>query len=224
MTANFNERRVKKHPHDRAPKYHACSMDREMNRELTRIEGSTEDAYQSPGVLDNLKRDRFELISAYLDGEVTAEERRQVEEWLKYDTSVQGLYQRLLTLRQRMKTIPTPPREQSAHQVAEAVVGRVDRQPKVALLWSGAAVAALLLAVVSDWGMFRPGAIAPVAEQPGTTQITPLAESGSDFSMVDSDALMIALDQPIFEIPKAPSSPVDSAQPTLYTPGTDVRH
>ena len=29
-----------------------------------------------------VKRDRFELISAYLDGEVTAAERKQVEEWL----------------------------------------------------------------------------------------------------------------------------------------------
>lgn len=35
--------------------------------------------------LDNLKRDRFELLSAYLDGEVTSSERHQVEDWLRSD-------------------------------------------------------------------------------------------------------------------------------------------
>jgi len=31
--------------------------------------------------MDMLKRDRFELLSAYLDGEVTAAQRQQVEDW-----------------------------------------------------------------------------------------------------------------------------------------------
>uniref|UniRef100_A0ACD5GTL5 Anti-sigma factor family protein n=1 Tax=Desertifilum tharense IPPAS B-1220 TaxID=1781255 RepID=A0ACD5GTL5_9CYAN len=39
----------------------------------------------SMGALDMLKRDRFELLSAYLDGEVTASERQQVENWLDTD-------------------------------------------------------------------------------------------------------------------------------------------
>jgi len=38
--------------------------------------------------MDMEKRDCFELLSAYLDGEVTATERRQVEEWLSTDASI----------------------------------------------------------------------------------------------------------------------------------------
>lgn len=33
----------------------------------------------------NLHRDRFELLSAYIDHEVTADERRQVEAWINED-------------------------------------------------------------------------------------------------------------------------------------------
>jgi len=43
--------------------------------------------------MDMLKRDRFELLSAYLDGEVTAAQRQQVEDWLGNDPEVQ-LYAR----------------------------------------------------------------------------------------------------------------------------------
>ena len=41
------------------------------------------------------KRDCFELLSAYLDGEVTATERKQVEEWFSTDTSVKCLYKKI---------------------------------------------------------------------------------------------------------------------------------
>ena len=37
------------------------------------------------------KRGFFELLSAYLDGEVTATERKQVEEWLSTDTDIKFL-------------------------------------------------------------------------------------------------------------------------------------
>lgn len=52
--------------------------------------------------LDHCKRDTFERLSAYLDGEVTAAERQQVEAWLATDSEAQRLYQRLLNLRQQI--------------------------------------------------------------------------------------------------------------------------
>jgi Putative zinc-finger len=52
---------------------------------------------------DPLKRDRFELLSAYLDGEVTAPERRQVEAWLKSDPKMQALYARMLKMQQGVR-------------------------------------------------------------------------------------------------------------------------
>ncbi len=49
---------------------------------------------------DVVRRDRFELLSAYLDGEVTAQDRAVVQHWLQTDPSVKCLYHRLLCLRQ----------------------------------------------------------------------------------------------------------------------------
>ena len=57
--------------------------------------------------LDVTKRDRFELISAYLDGEVTPAERLLVTNWLAHDPEVQNLYRRLLLLRQAFRTLPS---------------------------------------------------------------------------------------------------------------------
>jgi len=52
---------------------------------------------------DAMKRDRFELLSAYLDGEVTPDERQMVLGWLRDDPDVRCLYNRLITLRQGLR-------------------------------------------------------------------------------------------------------------------------
>ncbi|MEM7066612.1 MAG: hypothetical protein AAF572_26040 [Cyanobacteria bacterium P01_B01_bin.77] len=51
---------------------------------------------------------RFELLSAYLDDEVTAKERQLVAQWLRDDPSIQKMYQQLLMLRQAIRTSPVP--------------------------------------------------------------------------------------------------------------------
>lgn len=51
---------------------------------------------------------RFELLSAYLDNEVTSEERQLVAQWLRDDPKIQQMYQRLLMLRQAIRTAPVP--------------------------------------------------------------------------------------------------------------------
>lgn len=63
-------------------------------------DGEAEHTNELTGAIDMVKRDRFELLSAYLDGELTAAERRQVEELLANDQAVKCLYVRLLKLRQ----------------------------------------------------------------------------------------------------------------------------
>ena len=40
--------------------------------------------------------ERFELLSAYMDGELTAEERKQVQQWLDSDPEFHELYKQLL--------------------------------------------------------------------------------------------------------------------------------
>ncbi|MEM9218830.1 MAG: transcriptional regulator [Cyanobacteria bacterium P01_F01_bin.150] len=100
--------------------------------------------------LDNLKRDRFELLSAYLDGEVTVTERRQVEQWLETDHNMRCLYSRLLKLRQGMRTMAVPASEQSVEQTLKAVYKKVDRSPKVVIAWVGAALALLAVPLFSN--------------------------------------------------------------------------
>lgn len=177
------------------------------------LTGNAGNHNQPVGALDMLKRDRFEMLSAYLDGEVTAEERRQVEAWLATDPVVQRLYDRLLKLRQGVQTMPVPASTQSVEQTIDKVFTRVNRRPKMALMWGGAAVAALVVGAISG---VLPGGRSwePQFAQSSIEKVNPAQsmrgiESAS--TAVRSDALMIALDQPVVQIPKAPvSAPAES--------------
>jgi anti-sigma factor RsiW len=162
---------------------------------------------QPPDTMDNFKRDRFELISAYLDGEVTADERRQVEGWLKHDASAQCLYTRLLKLRQSFRMMPVPPPEQPAEVTVQQIMNRVERRPRVAAAWGGAAIAAAFLGLLvhlPDLGSMTTQQLASRASD--KTQVSKTIPT-----LVESDALMIALDRPIIEIPKAPTSAIPLA-------------
>ena len=45
---------------------------------------------------DNEEAHRFDLISAYIDNEVTLEERKLVQHWLDHDAAAKKLYRQLL--------------------------------------------------------------------------------------------------------------------------------
>lgn len=144
-----------------------------------------------------LKRDRFELLSAYLDGEVSPDERRQVEAWLATDPSIQHLYARLLKIRQGMRTLPVPAPSQSPEVTAQRVMTRLERRPRKMATWGGVAIAAMFIGVISS--------LTPPLRQP----VHQLAIEHSP--TVSTDALMIALDRPILEIPGASGSPVPNS-------------
>ena len=82
------------------------------------------------GNVTTMMRDRFELVSAYIDGEVTAAERRQVEEWLTNDPTTKRLYSRLMMMQQGFASMPVPASEQSAQDLAAKVLRRVERKSK----------------------------------------------------------------------------------------------
>jgi anti-sigma-K factor RskA len=133
------------------------------------------------GAMDMLKRDRFELLSAYLDGEVTAAERRQVETWLEHDPETQRLYERLLNLRQGFRTLPVPtekPVEPTIQQVYQRIHRRAQRR---ALVWGGSAIAAVFVGAIAT----LPNS--PIAQIARFTKIEPL---------------MVALNDPVVEIPR----------------------
>lgn len=167
------------------------------------------------GNVTTMMRDRFELLSAYLDGEVTATERRQVEEWLTNDPTTKRLYSRLLMMQQTFQAMPVPPAEQYAEELATKVLQRVERKPKQTWILGGGAIAALLIAVVSGVGggrqLFAPQfAQSPVpAESDGLIMALnePLVE------MVNPNDLMLGVNAPIMDIPK-----VDVATPQKSLP------
>ncbi|MBD2344964.1 anti-sigma factor family protein [Anabaena subtropica] len=166
---------------------------------------------EATGAMDMVKRDRFELLSAYLDGEVTAAERRQVEDWLANDVAVQRLYSRLLKLRQGIRTMPIPTAQQPPEVTAQQVFAKVNRRSRLAWKFGGAAVAACVIGAVSSW---LPG------RQIGIPQLAQQSQEQTTQGVSKSDALpMIALNNPVIEIPKAavvsPTNFLNQPQPQL---------
>ncbi|MDZ8189367.1 MAG: zf-HC2 domain-containing protein [Nostoc sp. ChiSLP02] len=159
-------------------------------------EGIGEYTNESTGFMDMVKRDRFELLSAYLDGEVTAAERRQVEEWLANDASVQCLYARLLKLRQGLRTLPVPTGQQSPEATVEQVLTRVRRRSRFNWMVGSAAAAACVIGAVS-------GLI------PGASRTPQLAQR-PEIQPVPPSSLMVGLNNPVIEIPKAAVASPDS--------------
>jgi anti-sigma factor RsiW len=136
--------------------------------------------------LDAIKRDRFELLSAYLDGEVTADERRQVDAWLTSDREIQILHSRLLKLKRGFQSAPVPA-TQLTERTVEQVLARVERRPRLMLVWSGvgAAVAATVVGLVSS--------LSP--------SLTPMSPSAAKIEQFPATGLQLRLDQPPVPIP-----------------------
>lgn len=149
---------------------------------MSELQGETSIASCCSG----LQRDRFELLSAYLDGEVTASERRQVEEWLATDAKTQCLYSRLLALRQGLQGLPIARSEQSVEQLVNQVTAKLDRQPR-RWLWGGIAAALFAGALINTLSQER--------------YVPSLADSSGSSQEVPSEGLMIALNHPPIEIP-----------------------
>ncbi|HAT15631.1 MAG TPA: transcriptional regulator [Microcoleaceae bacterium UBA10368] len=153
------------------------------------------------GNVTTMMRDRFELLSAYLDGEVTAAERRQVDEWLANDPVTKRLYSRLLSMQQSFQSMPVPKSEQSAQELAAKVLQRVERKPKRVMVWGGCAIAALLVAVVSGVAGGRQ-LFAPQFAQSGSDDLM-VALNEPVVEIINPNDLMLGVNASVVEIPKS---------------------
>ncbi|MDM9584578.1 MULTISPECIES: zf-HC2 domain-containing protein [unclassified Nostoc] len=183
-------------------------------------DGMAKHTNESTGLMDMVKRDRFELLSAYLDGEVTATERRQVEEWLANDASVQCLYARLLKLRQGLRTLPVPAAQQSPEETVQQVLSRLRRRSRLNWMVGSAAVAACAIGAIS--GLVGGGSmVQQLAQRP---QRVPIQTSSA--SIVPPSPLMVGLNNPVIEIPKAavasPENSIYQVQPQGHDPKQDI--
>lgn len=157
------------------------------------------------GNVTTMMRDRFELLSAYIDGEVTAAERRQVEEWLTNDPVTKGLYSRLMMMQQGFQAMPVPAAEQSAQELAAKVLQRVERKTKRTWVLGGGAIAALLIAAVSGVVLGRESFAPQFARSPVPAESDGLIVALNEplVEIVNPNDLMLGVNAPIMDIPKA---------------------
>lgn len=111
------------------------------------------------------QRDRFELLNAYLDGEVTAVQRRQIDDWLTTDFEVQCLYARALELRQKWQ-IMSPLALQPVASEVEQMFSCRKTKPKRAMLWETILLAAVVLTALPYILPERQSSVLPMAQDP----------------------------------------------------------
>ena len=140
------------------------------------------DGEQSGAVLD----ERFELLSAYLDGEVTPTERKQVEALLANDAAFQNKYRQLQKMQHAFGRMAVPS-SQSAEALSAGVFGKLDRQRNRKLGWiGGGAIAATLVAAVAGLG--------------GLFGDNPQLQYAANKANIPAP-MMVALNDPILAIP-----------------------
>lgn len=144
--------------------------------------------------MDNTNLDCFELLSAYLDGEATVEERRQVQDWLDNDPEIKKLYLQLSRLHHGLQNIPAPQEVISSQQLSHQVFTSIDRtqRKRKIFIWGGGAIAALVLATVSN--LFTGGGNIPALR---------LAESPEPETVSQPLMVAVAVHKPTVIIPKA---------------------
>ncbi len=153
------------------------------------------DRYQKADLMPMSNQfERFELLSAYLDGEVSVEQRSSVQQWLDSDPQFQATYLQLLRLRQEMVNLPIPDASIASQQFCGQVLQKIDCQRRMRRLAIGGSIAvtALLLGMISSFaGRDRFFA-------PHFADISPI------ITEIESEPLTIALNYPVVEIPTRP--------------------
>ncbi|CDN11351.1 hypothetical protein RintRC_7069 [Richelia intracellularis] len=157
-------------------------------------DSNTHHTNELTGVMDRSKRDRFELLSAYLDGEVTAVERKQVEQWLAEDETVQGLYARLLKIRRGIHNLPVPP-QKNAEETATRVFSRL-RRTRLKIISGATAIAACAITAVT-------GVVGEESSIPQMAQQQSSEQPQIKKTQTASSSLKVAINDPLFPIPKA---------------------
>lgn len=137
------------------------------------------------GALLKMKIDDFDLISAYFDGEVTPNERRQAEELLAKDTEAQRAYQQMLGIKEGINSMPVVAIKSNI--TVDQILAKVEKRNQYSLIKKGVAVAAICLTALSGV-IFGKQLMSPqLAQSPEPVPLT-------------ADGLMVALNEPVVEI------------------------
>lgn len=140
--------------------------------------------------------DNFELISAYLDGELSPTDRYQVQKWIDEDPQLKHLYHKLLALQGQIQGLEAPPNQRTVGEITEQVFQSLDRQRlRRRLLLGGSAIAASCLATITGLipGLMPSGL--RIAQSPNSRELAP------DIAP-EQVMLAVALNKPAINIPK----------------------
>ncbi|NJN22538.1 MAG: transcriptional regulator [Leptolyngbya sp. RL_3_1] len=144
--------------------------------------------------LDVIKRDRFELLSAYLDGEVCPSDRRLVSSWLANDPETQCLYRRLLYLRQGFQSLcPPAAATQPPDILTNQVYQRLNQGIQRTCMASFAAVVLAVVGVFSGTISHRLGSVALSGRTPsmGQTALGLATNQGANGPQISAPATTV---------------------------------
>jgi anti-sigma factor RsiW len=154
--------------------------------------------------------ERFELLSAYLDGEVSPSERKQVEQWLADDPDLKQTYRQMLALQEGWRSSPAVAPSMPTEQLVDRVMARLDRKPKI-WVWGGiGAAAAIAVGAFSGLMPGNQGWVFRTVKAPELQRkiaMPPVQPPDSTIAMRSSE-LMLVLDRPPVDIPVVPGSAI----------------
>ncbi len=147
--------------------------------------------------------EHFELLSAYIDGELSPEETAVIESLLADNQSLQQEYQRLLKLRQTLQQLPPFTPSVSVEQLSQGVFTKVaKRRQRQRWLWGGGAIAALSVTTLSTLFSPTPNIVPQLAQTRNYEQglIVALNKmSKEQLNQNYDNSLMIKLNEPVVD-------------------------
>ena len=143
--------------------------------------------------------ERFELLSAYIDGEVTETEEQLVEQWLSDDVEFRRLYQQQMKLRQSLIDLPVPVAANSSAKketeiMIDLVFAEIDKRSQ-RRKWKLAGIGISVAAVVGVFGSMFTFNSSP--------QFSPVANSVKSPAPVAEEPVLIAMEEPLVPLPKS---------------------
>lgn len=155
-------------------------------------------------IFDNsmtIPQERFELLSAYIDGEVTNTEEQMVEQWLSDDVDFRRLYHQQIKLRQLLVDLPVPVAANSSiraetNLIIDRVFAEIDKRSQ-RRKWKLAGFGVSVAAVVGILGSMFTFNSSP--------QFSPVANSIKNPAITVEEPVLIAMEEPLVPVPKSMS-------------------
>jgi predicted anti-sigma-YlaC factor YlaD len=160
-----------------------------------------------------LPTDSFELISAYLDGELSPIQRHRVQKWIDQDPQMKAIYSKLLVLQSQIQGLEAPPHQRTVGEITEQVFQSLDRRRRQRrLLLGGSAIAASCLVAITGLISGMMPTSLRLAQSLSSSKIVPEIESNE--IEPNNVMLAVALNKPAINIPKLVNGYTIEQQPS----------